>query len=151
MSAERSKKELTGWRVVYLAWIVSLCSILGSLFFSEVMGLPPCALCWYQRIALYPLGLILAIGILHRDRRITRYSGPFAAIGCAAAIYHNLLYYHVISESLSPCTQGVSCTTPQIEWLGFITTPLLALGDFLIIGSCLCIARSNLRDEDEKR
>ena len=151
MSAERSKSAITAWTAVYCAWIVSLCAIFGSLFFSEVMGFPPCALCWYQRIALYPLGLILAIGILHRDRQTTRYSGPFAAIGCTSAIYHNLLYYGVIAESLSPCTQGVSCTTPQIELLGFITIPLLSLGAFLIIGSCLCIARSNFGDEDEKR
>jgi len=143
---------VNSWQAAYVAWFISLVSILGSLFFSEVMGLPPCALCWYQRIALYPLGLILAIGILYEDKAFARYSWPFVIVGTLMAFYHNLLYYHVIPETLSMCTQGVSCTTPQIEWLGFITIPLLSLFAFLTIGICLWFFRSSHKGaSDEKK
>ncbi|WP_082321816.1 disulfide bond formation protein B [Variovorax paradoxus] len=38
-----------------MAFLVAFASTLGSLFFSEVMKLEPCVLCWYQRIAMFPL------------------------------------------------------------------------------------------------
>ena len=48
----------------YAAWVIALLSTLGSLFFGEIMKLPPCTLCWYQRICMYPLVVILAVGIV---------------------------------------------------------------------------------------
>jgi disulfide bond formation protein DsbB len=117
----------------YVAWLMALVSMLTSLFFGEVMKLPPCTLCWYQRICLYPLVPILAVGIALRDRRLTTYALPLVVAGLAFAVYHNLLYYGVISEALSPCTEGVSCTKRQIEWLGFVTIPLMSLGAFAAI------------------
>lgn len=119
--------------LAYLAWMVALIAMTGSLFFSEVMQLPPCVLCWYQRIAMYPLVLIIAVGILLRDRRMKLYALPSAIIGLAVSIYHNLLYYGIIPEAITPCEQGISCTSRQIEWLGFITIPLMALTAFSII------------------
>jgi len=121
----------------YLAWIIALISMVGSLFFSEVMNLPPCVLCWYQRIAMYPLVLIIGIGIITRDARMKSYALPLCLIGLAISIYHNLLYYGILPESIAPCTQGISCTSRQIEWLGFITIPLLALAAFVSIALCL--------------
>lgn len=122
---------------LYAAWLVALAATLGSLFLGEVMGLPPCTLCWYQRIAMYPLAVLLPIGILLRDGRVVHYCLPLVAAGLVVAAYHNLLYYHVIPESLSPCSEGASCTTRQIEWLGFVTIPGLALAAFLGIAGCL--------------
>lgn len=122
---------------LYAAWLVALAATGGSLFFGEVMGLPPCTLCWYQRIAMYPLAVLLPIGILLRDARVAYYCLPLVVAGLGIAVYHNLLYYHVIPESLAPCTEGVSCTTRQIEWLGFVTIPSLALAGFAAIGACL--------------
>ena len=119
--------------LVYLAWFQALIATLGSLFFSEIMQLTPCVLCWYQRITMYPLLLILTVGILLRDQRLRFYVLPLSLIGLAIAVYHNLLYYNVIPESIAPCTAGVSCTTRQIEWFGFITIPLMALTAFTII------------------
>lgn len=120
-----------------LAWIISLIATVGSLFFSEVMQLPPCVLCWYQRIAMYPIVLIIGIGIITRDNRMKIYALPLAVAGLAISVYHNLLYYGILSESIAPCTQGISCTSRQIEWLGFITIPLLALVAFIGIAACL--------------
>lgn len=121
----------------YAAWIIALVAAIGSLFFSEVMQLPPCVLCWYQRIAMYPLVLIIGIGIVSRDSRMKSYALPLALIGLAISIYHNLLYYGILPESITPCAEGVSCNSRQIEWLGFITIPLLALAAFTGIAFCL--------------
>jgi disulfide bond formation protein DsbB len=126
----------------YLAWIIALLATVGSLFFSEVMELPPCVLCWYQRIAMYPLVLIIGTGIIVRDNRLKIYALPLCLIGLVISIYHNLLYYGIIPESITPCTAGISCTSRQIEWFGFITIPLLALTSFVVIAIFLTIFRS---------
>ena len=123
--------------LLYGAWIIALTATVGSLFFSEVMNLPPCVLCWYQRIAMYPLVLIIGVGIVLRDKRLKSYALPISLIGLAISIYHNALYYGLIPESITPCTEGVSCTSRQIEWLGFITIPLLALTAFVGVSLCL--------------
>ncbi len=127
----------SAWRLLAIAWVVSLAATLGSLFFSEVMRLPPCVLCWYQRVFMYPLVVVTTIGLVSRDVGVGRYAVPLAASGAAVAIYHNLLYYHLIPESITPCTTGVSCTSRQIEWAGVITIPLLSLTAFLIIAIAL--------------
>lgn len=126
----------------YLAWAIALAAMTGSLFFSEIMELPPCLLCWYQRIAMYPQVVIIAVGILLRDSRFKFYALPLVFAGLAVSVYHNLLYYDLISESLAPCTAGVSCTSRQIEWLGFITIPLMALAAFVGIALCLLFYKS---------
>jgi disulfide bond formation protein DsbB len=126
--------------LVHLAWAQALVATLGSLYFSQIMGLTPCVLCWYQRICMYPLVIVLGVGILLRESRIKLYALPLSLIGLAISVYHNLLYYGVLPESIAPCTTGVSCTTRQIGWLGFITIPLLALVAFTVITVCLLLA-----------
>ncbi len=126
----------------YAVWAVALVATGGSLFFSEVMDLPPCVLCWYQRIAMYPLVVIVAVGIGFGDTRWKWYALPLAAFGFVISVYHNLLYYGIIPESLTPCTEGISCTSRQIEWLGFITIPLMALAAFTIILTLLLTFRT---------
>ena len=126
----------------YVAWLIALLSMVGSLFFSEVMQLPPCALCWYQRIAIYPLVAVIAAGIVLRDRRMKYYALPLSLAGLALAVYHNLLYYGIIPESIAPCAEGVSCTETQLEWLGFITIPLLSLTAFIMVTFCLLFYKS---------
>jgi disulfide bond formation protein DsbB len=123
----------------YLAWVIALASTVGSLFFSEVMGLPPCVLCWYQRVAIYPLVLIIGTGIIMRDARMRNYALPLCLAGLTVSVYHNLLYYGVIPEDITPCEQGVPCTERQIEWLGFITIPLMGLTAFLSLALCLLL------------
>jgi disulfide bond formation protein DsbB len=119
--------------ILYFAWIQALIAMLGSLYFSEILHFPPCVLCWYQRIAMYPLVLILPIGILARDKKVSIYALPLALAGLGIAFYHSLLYYQILPESLAPCVQGISCTTKYIEWFGFITIPLLSLVSFLTL------------------
>jgi len=118
----------------YGVWAVSLVATLGSLFFSEVMELPPCTLCWYQRIAMYPIAILMPVALLNDEAaKFTKYVATLAAVGLAIAVYHNLLYYGVIPESIVPCKAGISCTSRQIEWLGFITIPFLSLVAFALV------------------
>lgn len=124
-----------------LALLTTTFSILGSLFFSEVLKLPPCVFCWYQRICLYPLVLILAIGIWKKDKNFVNYALPLSAIGFIIAIYHNFLYYGLLPKSAVPCTLGISCTTRQIEWFGFVTIPLMSLAAFAIITVLILLYR----------
>ena len=123
--------------ILYFAWIQACVATLGSLYFSEVMDLTPCVLCWYQRILMYPLAVILAVGILRRDSGVYLYVLPLSLLGAGITVYHNLLYFGVLPESVQPCVLGISCTTKQIEWLGFITIPLMALTAFLVINACM--------------
>jgi disulfide bond formation protein DsbB len=133
------------WMPLFAAWVVSLVATMGSLFFSEVMRLPPCALCWYQRIGMYPLAVIFTVALVAQDRQAARYAWPLALVGLAVAVYHNLLYYHLIPDSITPCATGVSCTDIQIQWFGFITITLLSLTAFCIIVGCLVWFRARLK------
>lgn len=118
---------------IYFAWIVSLSALLGSMFFSEVMGFAPCSLCWYQRIFMFPLVIILLIGIVSSDKKVYKYVLPIAAIGGVIAFYHLLLQNNMIAEPLTPCTLSGLCKEKYINYLGFVTIPFLSLASFLII------------------
>ncbi len=113
--------------ILYFAWAVALFATLGSLYFSEVLKLAPCVLCWYQRVCVYPLVIILLVGILKKDQNIHYYVLPISVTGMFIAIYHNILYYNVFSGNNLLCVTGVSCTNKYIEYFGFITIPLLSL------------------------
>ncbi len=121
------------WSLLFICWLVAAISTLGSLFFSEVMRFPPCVLCWYQRILMYPLVIIFLMGLFPYDGKVIRFSFPLVLLGWLTAVYHNLLYYNILPESAAPCVLGISCTTVQIQWLGFITIPFLALTAFTIL------------------
>lgn len=132
-------EKLNFWQrnSLYFALFTALSSVLGSLYFSEIMKYPPCILCWYQRIAMYPLVVILAVGIYLKEKRVAFYVLPFSIIGIFIALYHNLLYYKVLPESNAPCMLGVSCTTKYIEYFGFVTIPFLSLIAFVVITLCM--------------
>ncbi len=125
--------------VLYVAWMTAVASMAGSLYFGEILGFTPCVLCWYQRIAMYPLVLIIGVGIVNKDKNFLNYALPLSVIGGAIAFYQNLLYYGVIQERLAPCTFGISCTTKYIQLLGFIDIPLLSLFSFIFITALLLI------------
>ncbi len=129
-------------KLPYLAWLQVLVATLGSLYFSDVMKLPPCVLCWYQRILMYPLILIIPVGIFLEDKRLKYYVLPLSITGLCISLYHNLLYYNIIPEAIIPCSTGVSCTTIQIVWFGFITIPLLSLIAFILITLALLLSEN---------
>ena len=128
------------WTLIFGAWLVATVSTLGALFFGEVMQLPPCVLCWYQRIFMFPLVVLLPLGLFPFDRNVVRYALPLAVIGFLFAVFHLLLVGGVIPESIQPCTQGVPCSETVIEWFGFVTIPLLSVLAFLTILALLIAA-----------
>lgn len=140
--AHQSDLDLARWRLLFGAWLVAAVSTAGSLFFSEVMDLVPCVLCWYQRIFIFPLAVILLAGLHPLDVRVVRYALPLAVIGLLFTLYHCLLFYGFIPENLRPCSQGVSCSDPTMELFGFLPIPLLSLASFSIIIVLLLKARS---------
>lgn len=124
----------------YLAWLVALVATIGSLTFSEVLGLPPCALCWFQRIFMYPLAILLGLGLLRRDGAIPVYGLALALPGLAIAVWHNLVYVGVVPESLTPCVSGVSCSGRLLQVAGFVDIPQMSLAAFVIISGSLALA-----------
>ncbi len=126
---------------IIIAWIQSIVATLGSLYFSDILGYAPCVLCWYQRICMYPLVFLLAVGYIRKDAKMYTYTLPLALLGWSIALYHNLLYYKILPASAETCKFGISCTTKYIEYFGFITIPLLAFTAFTIINICLLIQR----------
>ncbi len=117
----------------YVAWTIGLVSMVISLYFSEILGIAPCVLCWYQRIFMYPLVFIVGVGIIRRDVNFFWYAIPLSVVGFLVALYHNLLVWHLVPEALVPCTTGVSCVTQTWTALNFITIPLLSLMAFALI------------------
>jgi disulfide bond formation protein DsbB len=133
------------WGLVFGCWLVATAATLGALFFSEVMELPPCKLCWVQRIFVFPLVLQLPLGLFPFDARVVRYALPLVAVGWLVAAYQVLLVAGVIPATLQPCTQGVSCAEVQIEWFGFVNIPLLSLLAFSTMLALLIAARLRSR------
>ena len=128
------------WGLLFLAWLVASASTLGSLFFSLVMEFAPCPLCWYQRICLFPLVIILARGLFPFDRSVVKYAVPLAVAGWLVSAYHNLIYVGVIPESMQPCSKGVSCSEEYLDF-GFLSIPLLALISFTALVLMLTILK----------
>ncbi|GAB3797654.1 disulfide oxidoreductase [Virgibacillus kimchii] len=118
---------------LYAAWLVSIVATLGSLYFSEIRGFVPCELCWYQRILMYPLSLILGIATFQNDRSVKKYVLPMALIGGSISLYHYLEQKVPGFAPIKPCASGVPCSAEYINWLGFITIPFLALIAFSLI------------------
>lgn len=140
------ENEQTGWNLIFVCWILAAVATLGSLFFSEIMGLKPCVLCWWQRIFMYPLVAILLVGMFPLDKRVVRYSLPLAVLGWLFAVYHYLLYTGFIPESLQPCDQDASCAEINLELFGFITIPMLSILSFTTIIALLVIFRMKTRN-----
>lgn len=128
-----TQRDNPSWMLIFIAWLVAAMSTLSSLFFSEVMELIPCVLCWYQRIFMFPLAIILLIALFPLDTRVVRYALPITIIGMLFAFYHLLLFYGMIPEDLQPCDKSISCADSSMELFGFLPIPLLALIAFLTI------------------
>lgn len=104
---------------------------------SGILHFTPCELCWYQRIAMYPLVPIIYAGIIKKDTtNLPIYVLPLAILGAVLALYQTLMQWGVISEKVIQCTGGTSCTTKYINWFGFIDIPFLS---FLAFGSIIVL------------
>lgn len=141
-----SQKNIdSAWLLIFGCWLIATTGTLGSLFFSEIMGLKPCVLCWYQRIFMYPLVVIFLVGLFPLNRSVFRYAFPIALIGLGFAIYHYLLYSGYIPEGLQPCDKEASCAEINLELFGFITIPMLSILSYTAIITLLLIFRNRTR------
>lgn len=147
-AAEISKKQ----RILqYVIFIQALLAMSGSLYYStfgdpvmNIMngtpfvsyGFTPCELCWFSRILMYPLTLISLVGLIKKDNRFTDYILPFPLLGIPLSIFHYLLQ-HVKLPIDTPCTLNSPCSALQVEYLGFITIPFLALTAYVVILICV--------------
>jgi disulfide bond formation protein DsbB len=120
-----------------LALAISVFAIAGSLYFQFVDGYLPCDLCWYQRICMYPLVAIFAIGLIRKDKGAHLYALPLALIGFFISVYHNIIYYiaNYTTHSIStPCSaSGISCTAKYVQLFGFLSIPMMALLGFIAV------------------
>ncbi|HEY3341760.1 MAG TPA: disulfide oxidoreductase [Anaerolineae bacterium] len=134
----------------YIALLAAWIATCGSLFFSEVLGWVPCLLCWYQRILMYPLALILAVGILRKDKGLYKYALVLSIPGACVSAFHYLYQKTTLFSGMVPCTVGVPCSSDYLNWFGgVVTIPFLALIAFLIITFCMVASRLGASDEEE--
>lgn len=136
--------------LLYLSWLTAIISMLGSLYFSEIRHFAPCVLCWWQRIFMYPMVFLIAVGIILKDAKLPYYLLPLSLIGAGFALYQNLLIWGVIAEKLAPCRLGVSCTTEYIQWFGFISIPFLSLLAFIFITTAMLISIYLTKSNDQR-
>lgn len=136
----------------YGVWLIGIGSMFGSLYFSEVMKLPPCLLCWWQRVMMYPIAFIMSVAILRKDNKGIYYALPLAVTGWIMALYHSLLQWQIIKEDVLDCSvnAAVSCTDVQINLLGFINIPFMSLMAFSGVIMLIAIRYYNLRVTDSK-
>ncbi len=125
---------------LYVALLAAWVAMFGSLYFSLVSGFVPCDLCWYQRILMYPLTLLIGTGLTLRDRHLPKLILPLSTLGMLVALYHYLLEKTDWFDGVQVCRNGVACTTMWINWAGFITIPFLSLTAFTIITVMAVIA-----------
>jgi disulfide bond formation protein DsbB len=128
-----------------LALVVAAVTTLGSLYYSEMVGFIPCDLCWYQRVLMYPLAAILAVGVIRRDRAVLWYAAPFVVLGVPLALYHWLVERVPSFAEGSSCAVFVPCSVPYFEELGYVTLAFMDLSAFLLIGALLLLGRANDR------
>lgn len=124
----------------YLAFGTALTAMLGSLYYSEIAGFVPCTLCWYQRILMYPLTLIILVGIIKQDEYLPGYVLPFSVSGVGVSTYHYLTQLGVISHS-AVCSVGVPCSLRYVNYFGFVTIPFLALIAFVVISVIMVVTK----------
>jgi disulfide bond formation protein DsbB len=137
---DRVQSLIGGSTALWLAALVAVVSTAGSLYFSEVAGYLPCLLCWYQRIAMYPLAVILPIAAIRHDDAVRPYAAALAGIGAVIAAYHTVLQRFPDLPSAS-CALNNPCSAIHFERFGFVTLPVMALVGFLAILTLLLATR----------
>jgi disulfide bond formation protein DsbB len=130
----------------WLVFAIAAVATAGSLWLSGGAGFTPCTLCWYQRIAMYPLALILGIAAWRRDRSVRVYVIPLAAIGAVVSCYHIIVERFPDLES-SSCDPDNPCSLKWVEHFGFVTIPTMALAGFLAIITVLALLPSSSRSD----
>ena len=122
------------------AWVVALVASSGSLYLSDVVGFVPCLLCWYQRIAMYPLVLVLGVAMVRGDASVWRYAMPLSVAGALIAAYHVTIQLQPTLD-VGMCSAGASCTGRYLNVFGFVSIPVMAGMGFLLVTALLALVR----------
>jgi disulfide bond formation protein DsbB len=118
---------------VWLAFVVACAATAGSLYFSEVAEFTPCRLCWFQRIAMYPLSVILLVGALRNDQNVRWYAVPLAAIGAAISAWHSLIEWRPSLDTGECEFQGPACTFVWFREFGLSLANMALIGFLTIL------------------
>jgi disulfide bond formation protein DsbB len=140
------RRGLWGYEL-WTAFVVAALATGGSLFMSEIAGFVPCDLCWFQRICMYPLSLLLLFAAWNGDYKFARYLLPFPIIGACVSVYHLLIENQVISEPTSCKIGGAGCAVKWVNEFGYVTIPTMALSAFLLLIGFLSLAIAGADDE----
>ena len=133
----------------FFTFFIALIATLGSLYYSEIAGFIPCQLCWYQRILMYPLVLVMLVAIVEEDDWWMNYILPFAVLGIGLSGYHYALQLGFMGNP-GTCSIGVPCNARYVSYFGFITIPFMALTAFILIIVTTAVTRqATLRSENE--
>lgn len=127
--------------VVGFAALLATAATLGSLYLSEIAHLEPCRWCWFQRIAMYPLALVLIVGWLRRDRAVHLYGLPMCVAGAAMSTWHYLLQHFPDLEGASTCSITSPCAVRYAWEFGFVSIPYMAGSVFVLAGALLILSR----------
>jgi disulfide bond formation protein DsbB len=137
-------------QAIVFAWIVAIVTTLGSLYYSEHAGFVPCELCWYQRIVMYPLVIVLGVAVLRRDRAVWITTLVFVVIGAPLSLYHWLVERVPAFAESSSCSAVAPCNAPWFERWGFVTLAWMAMSSFLLIGVLMVCAMLGTRDRADE-
>lgn len=133
MSSSSSNFSASDSMRVYICWGVALMALMISLIFSEILKYPPCTLCWYQRVFMYPLAFIFPVGILTKDWKVFIYGFLLSTVGWVISGYHSLIYHDIIAEAIKVCDAQLSCKTKQFELFGILSIPVMSFLSFTLI------------------
>jgi disulfide bond formation protein DsbB len=145
---ERLSESVRGYGL-WIAWLMAMVATLGSLYYSEIAGFTPCDYCWYQRIAMYPLAIILGIAAFRRDHGVRRYVVPLGVIGGFISAYHYLIQ-HFPDLDAGSCNVFAPCTAAWVWKFDFVSIPLMALVSFAVIITALALDRPGLSALDSE-
>ncbi len=118
---------------LFMAWLIAMAATFGSLYYSEIQKLDPCNLCWYQRICVYPLAIILGIAAYRGDRKIALYGVPLAAVGLGLSLYQILEQHIPALAVINLCGSGPDCGIDHLHYFGFLTMPMMSAAAFTAI------------------
>ena len=140
--------DLLSGRAIWLAWIVALVATIGSLIYSEVIHFEPCRLCWFQRIAMYPLAVILLVGAIRREIQVRYYALPLALIGLGISVYHYLIQTFPSLEG-GACDPTNPCSAKLVNVFDFISIPFMAGCGFIVIAVLLglYVNKTSIKEE----
>lgn len=130
-------------RGIFFAFLISFFAVIGSFFYSGVAGFPPCDLCWYQRIFLFPSAILLGMAVVKKDRKIIDYVLVLSVIGAVIAAYNH--YIQLGGNPLLPCSVGASCAQRYVWEFGYISLPMMSLTGFLLIICLMLIEKISIK------